>query len=376
MAMYPKYGRILSILSLICLIILLAGCTVEKVRPGEKVSLQYATGFSIENLPAGCKKVTDGDGRELLLVPRGKKPPAGYGNLPVFYTPVQKVVVGSTTQAALLRPLGVLGTIGGVTTEKKDWYIDEVTKGMEKGRVAFLGKNSAPDYEKIKALSPDVVFTYTHVMGGTEFAQKLNELGIPYAVDNEWLESHPLGRVEWVKFLAAFYNKEKEADDYFRQVVANVEQVARKVPAGTRPKVLWGSIFKGKVYVPAGNSYVARMIEMAGGDYVFKDLGGSATGNANITLEEFYARGKDADIFIIPFSPQSTGITSIAKLLEQAPVLADIKPVKEKRIWCVQPWYYQSMDKTDEQIEDLAAMFYPVSWSGYQPRHFMSLPEK
>lgn len=372
-----KYGRAIFSLTFILLLVWLAGCAGQKTAPrANKVSLQYATGFSIENLPGGAKKVTDGDGRALLLVPRGQRPPAGYGDLPVIYTPVERVVVASTSQAALMRPLGVLDTIVGVTTEKDQWYINEVREGMEAGKITFVGKTSAPDYEQLKALSPDVVFTYTKSMGGTELAQKLGELGVPYAVDNEWLESHPLGRVEWVKFLSAFFNKEKEAENYFNQVVAKAEQVENMVRRGTKPKVLWGSIFKGKVYVPTGNSYVAKMIEMAGGDYVFKDLGGLETGSANITLEEFYARGKDADIFVCPFSPSQTGITFVARLVEQAPVLADIKPVKENRIWCAQLWYWQSMDKTDEQVEDLAAMFHPTSWADYQPKHFLKLPVK
>ncbi|WP_169719339.1 ABC transporter substrate-binding protein [Desulfovirgula thermocuniculi] len=207
--------------------------------------------------------------------------------MPVIYTPVERVILDSTTQAALLQPLGVLDKMVGVTSDKGDWHIEEVRKAMEEGRVHFVGKISAPDYEKIRALSPEVVFTYTRTMGGTEFAQKLGELGITYAVNNEWLETHPLGRVEWVKFLASFFNREKEAEDYFRQVVAKVEEVAQKVPGGPKPKVVWGSILKGKVYVPAGNSYAAKMIEMAGGEYVFKDLGGSSMGSVNIALEEF-----------------------------------------------------------------------------------------
>ena len=361
----------------LCLLVSICGCTsqTQSVQTAEKTGkLEFATGFKIEYLKDGCKKLTDGEGRDLLLVPRGQKPPAGYENALKIEIPVRKVVTCSTTQAAFLKPLGVLSSIAGVTTEEKHWYIDEVKKAMEKGGIAYLGKNTAMDYEKLQALRPDVVFIYTKTPGMSEVLQKLNELGIPVAVDNEYLEEHPLARMEWVKFLAAFYDKEKEADSFFNQAVKRAKGVEEKTAgAKVKPKVLWGSFSQGKVYVPRADSYVAKMIAMAGGDYLFKDQAG--TGSAAITLEEFYARGKEADIYISSTSP-NYGVTSIQKIIEQGEVLSGLNTVKEGKVWCFQPWYWQALDKTDEQIEDLAAIIHPELYPGYKLKHFLKLPEK
>ncbi len=372
--MFRRLNKVFLVFILISSLVLLAGCGKGKGETAAgAVELKYATGFKIEHLAGGCKQVTDGEGRKLILVPRGQRPPSGYGNLPVVYTPVRRVVIGSTAQAALLRPLGELGSIIGVTTEKEHWHLEAVKEGLEQGRIQLVGSGMGPlDYDRVVALRPDLVLIYTGTPGSSETLRKLEELKVPVAVENSHLEQHPLGRMEWVKFLAAFYGKEKEAAEFFEAAAKRTAKIAREAAsAKAKPKVLWGSIYQGKVYVPAGASYAARMIEMAGGDYLFKDLAG--TGSSTVTLEEFYARGKNADVYISSTMP-NYGITSIAKIVEQGKVLKDLLPVKEGKVWCFQPWYYQSLDKTDEMIADLAAIFHPELFPEVKIKHHLRLP--
>ena len=241
---------------------------------------------------------------------------------------------------------------------------------MEEGRIELVGGGMGePDYEKILALKPDIVFMYTGLPTQEKVFEKFKEMGITVAVDNEWLENNPLGRLEWIKFLAAFYDKDEEAKDFFEKVDKRVKEIAFKVSMEKRPDVLWGSIWRGKCYVPAGDSYVAKMISIAGGNYLFSDLKG--TGSANVTLEELYARGKNADVFIYSSFPPY--VNSLKDILKGAPILAELKAVKEGKVWCYQPWYYQSLDKTDEIIEDLAAIFHPELYPGHEPGYFVKL---
>jgi len=370
--MFNRPVKVLLAFVLVGLLGLVGGCgRGEKAAATGAVPLKYATGFKIERLPEGCRVVTDGEGRKLLLVPHGQRPPEGYGDLPVVYTPVKRVVAQSTTQAALLRPLGELESIVGVTTEKDKWYIQEIKEGLEQGRIQLVGSGMGPlDYDQVVALKPDVVFIYTGTPGSLETLRKLEELKVPVAVENSHLEQHPMGRLEWVKFMAAFYGKESEAEAFFDGAVARVEEIAQKAAgAKAKPKVLWGQIYQGKVFAPAGDTYVAKMIELAGGDYLFKDLKGSGT----VTLEEFYARGKSADVYISSTLP-NYGVTSIAKVVEQAKVLEDLPVIKKGNVWCFQPWYYQALDKTDEMIADLAAIFHPDLFPGVEIKHHLKLP--
>ena len=339
--------------------------------PVKKIEVKYAKGFKVEYLPDGCKKVTDAEGQEFILIPRGKRV-SGYEEYMRMEIPVRRVVALSTTEVCLLRPLEVLDSIIGVTTKKERWYIKEIKEGMEEGRIELVGGGMGePDYERILALKPDVVFMYTGYPAAVKSFEKLKEMGIPVAVDNEWLENDPLGRLEWMKFLAAFYDKDAQAEEFFEKVEQRAREIAFEVSMEKRPNVLWGLTYKGKCYVPAGDSYVAKMISLAGGNYLFSDLEG--TGSANVTLEEFYARGKNADIFI--YSSRPPYVKSIKDIVERGPALADIKPVKEGKVWCFQPWYWQSIDKTDGIIEDLAAIFHPELYPEHELGYFMKLPK-
>ncbi len=52
--------------------------------------------------------------------------------------------------------------------------------------------------------------------------------------------------------------------------------------------------------VRKGGDYVAKMIGMAGGSYVFADLtdSGNNLATMNISLEDFYAGARDADVLL------------------------------------------------------------------------------
>jgi len=361
---------------ILSLLLILLGCAKATLAtpsvPAKRIEIKYTKGFKIEYLPDGCKKVTDAEGQEFILIPRGKEV-SGYEDYRRMEIPVRRVIALSTTQVCLLRPLGVLDSVIGITTKKERWYIEEIRKGIEEERIELVGSGmGGPDFERILALKPDIVFMYTGYPAATKTFEKLKEMGIPVAVDNGWLENHPLGRLEWIKFLAAFYDKEGEAVKYFDEAEKRVKEIASKVSMEKRPTVLWASIWGGKCFVPCGDSYITRIISLAGGDYLFSDLKG--TGSTNVTLEELYARGKNADVFIYPSFPPY--VSSIEDILKGGPILAKLKTVKEGKVWCFQPWYYQSLDKTKGIIEDLAAIFHPELYPEHELKYFMKLPEE
>ncbi|OPX33727.1 MAG: hypothetical protein B1H11_12035 [Desulfobacteraceae bacterium 4484_190.1] len=363
----------IGIMSILLLLVFAGTAKGGIVGPykGVPLHLRYATHFHVEYLANGCKRVTDGAGRELLLVPRGQKAGAARQDSMVIRIPVKRVITKWTTIPPLLRAVGVMDSIVGVTTRKKDWHIKEIRTGMEEGRIKYVGESRTTDYERLRAINPDVFFA-----GEWEKTEKLNELEIPFAVVTEYMEKDPLGRLEWIKFFAAFYNREHKADEFFEKAVENVDTLSKKLEqVGNRPNILWGFISgRGIVYVPKADTYVARMISMAGGHYMFVNL--RQTGSAAITLEEFYARGKDADIYISPGTLPQYGITSIKKLVAIHPVLCDFRSIKRGNVWCFQPWYWESIDKTDEIIEDLAAIFHPGLFPGHKPGYFFKLPER
>ncbi len=336
----------------------------------EEIPLEYTKAFSVKYLKGGFKKIEDGDGRTLILAPEGKKVPEEYKDEMIVNIPLKNVLISATTQACLLRPIDELKSIKAVTTDLNQWTMDEIKSGMKEENITFVGENNAPDYEKICSLKPDIVFTYSGPYGTQDMMQKLDELGVVYAVDNEYLEEDPLGRLEWIKFISAFYDKEDMAEKYFDEVVNNVNDISEKLASVEKPTIAWGMIFDGKVYVPDGNSFAAKMIEMAGGDYIFKD---SSIENGEISIEEFYDKGKNADIFM--YSSSISYSPNFKDIIEMEPSLADFKAVKEKNVWCLDDDYHQSIDKTDELITSLATIFHPDEMKQSEVKHFVKYTE-
>lgn len=333
----------------------------------KKIELKYANGFNIEYLEDGIKKVTDGDSRELILVPKKIEIPDEYKDANIVRTPVDNVLVGSTTFACSLRTIDEIDSIKAVTTEANTWTIEEIKEKMDAGDIEFVGNNSAPDYEKIVDLNPELAIVYSGSgMGDEDFISKLEELDIPYIVDNEWLEENPFGRMEWSKLVAALYDKEDVAAQAFDNAIQKVEETSKKINSDEKTKVAWAQVYEGTVYVAKKGSYVDKMIEMAGGENIFNDID---AGTGQISVEQLHEVAKDADVFI--YSSTSAYTPNLQYIIDQAPVLSDFKSIQEGNLWVFHPDYWQSIDKTDEVIIDLMEIFHPGS-TGEDVKHYIN----
>ena len=141
----PSHSTALKLCIAVLSLFLLASCSQE---PGGRTPFRSIGEFSVKNLPDNCKEIRDGAGRTLVLVPRGQRPPDGYERYQIIEIPVRRVVAYSGYNVALLKALGILDKVlVGVTRKKGYWTIEEVRKGMENGRITYIGEASAVDFE-------------------------------------------------------------------------------------------------------------------------------------------------------------------------------------------------------------------------------------
>ncbi|MCC0783388.1 ABC transporter substrate-binding protein [Clostridioides sp. ES-S-0108-01] len=350
----------------------LIGCSKNdkdntQVSSGKKLELKYASGFSVEDLEDGIKKVTDGDNRELILIPKKIKIPKKYKNSNIVRTPVDNVLIASTTQACSLRTIGELDSIKAVTTEEQYWTIKEIKDLMKDGKIHYVGSNLAPDYEKIVDLNPDLTIVSSGLSeADTKFIDKLKELGLNYVVDNEYKEQNPFGRMEWTSLIAAFYDKEDIATSELDKTVQRIEEVSEKIKNKAKPKVVWASVYEGNAYIAPKDSYVDNMIKMAGGINACASIDSN---EGRVSIEQLHEVAKDADIFV--YSSSSDYTPNLDFIKSSAPILADLDVVKNGNLWVFAPDYYQSVDKTDELIVDLIEMFHPGT-TGEKIKHYIN----
>lgn len=220
----------------------------------------------------------------------------------VVSAPFHRVAIASTTHAAfigaLYRTQAIVGCAG--TRGARD---PALRKAIDDGLVVEIGTPDGMDRERTIALKPDAVFGYP--FGGEGSA--LHDLGIPVLQVSEYLEEHPLGRAEWLRFFGVVLGRIAMADSLFRGIALRYERVRVSVPRDTLPIVLFGSEWQGQWWVPPGNSHMARLIQDAGGRYVFADRRGS--GNIAIDKETMVQVGTRADIWgmIVDAAPGDHG---------------------------------------------------------------------
>lgn len=352
--------RLKEIVAVALAVVIVAGCLGQHEVKTSK--MKYAKLFSIEKHD-GYVVVTDSEGRKIVLW-KDKKPDV---EADLFVRiPVKRVVVLSTTHVAYLKAINCSDAIAGVISVKK-WYFEDIKEKIENGEIVEVGKARSPDYEKILALKPDVVFVHAKFVG-SDVIKKFESLGIPYVACDAWLEEHPLGRLEWVKFFAAFFDREEEAEKYFNSVESRILEIQNAVGKEEKVKVVYALVLKGKVMVPGGQSYHAKLVEIAGGDYVFKDL--NSTRYVQVNTEELINRAANADVYIAIYMGKP--VNSKKDLIEEVPGLAETKPFKEDRVYAMQPWIWQHIHRMDEIVEDLAAILHPELF----PQHELTMFKK
>lgn len=166
------------------------------------------------------------------------------------------------------------------------------------GEIRSVSGNGQADREMIARQKPGLVIGYYIDIKGRESLKPLADKGIPVLFLQNFLESHPLGRAEWLLVMGALSGQLSKAQSMFAEIEEHYESTMARVPEGKGPSVLVNAPFSGVWDVPAGDSYMARLIRDAGGDYVFADSKG--TGRIPLDIEKVHTRGAGALVWINP----------------------------------------------------------------------------
>ena len=261
----------------------------------------------------------------------------------------------ATSSMDLFRAIGGIENITLSGTDANGWYIEEAKEAMENGNIQYAGKYSAPDYELILANGCDLAIESTMIYHSPDVREKLEEFGIPVLVEHSSYESDPLGRMEWLKLYAVLLDKEEEADAYFQSQTDMLTDVLGA--ENTEKTIAFFSInSNGYVTVRKTGDYISKMIELAGGRYIFQNLGNdNALSTMNMQMEDFYAGACDAD-YIIYNSAIESELHSLDELLEKSSLLADFKAVKEGNVWCTEKSLFQETTGIATMISDMHTM--------------------
>jgi iron complex transport system substrate-binding protein len=204
----------------------------------------------------------------------------------------------STTYLSHLAELGLLDRLVGLDNPQFV-HTPAVVEMIEAGELATVRSGTEINVERILALDPSLVMTYGMGTPADDVHPQLIAAGVPVAINAEYVEPTPLGRAEWIKFTAAFFNEEAVAEEFFAEVATRYEDLAARASASEeRPTLLVNAPFQGTWYMPGGNSFLAQFFADAGADYLWAD--DDTQVSLQLSFETVFAEAANADIWVHP----------------------------------------------------------------------------
>lgn len=268
----------------------------------QKVEITHASNFSVE-YANNYKVVTilspfvgAESGISYVLVQCGTPAPEGVEAAAVIEVPINSIVAMSTTYLPGIQELGVLDRVVGVDTTAFTTN-QTVVEGVAAGNIVEIGSGAQVNVEAAIDLDPDLIMTYGSGSADFDSEPKLREAGLDVVLNAEFLETSPLGRAEWVDYLALFYNEEAASEAWFDGVVTaytDLQELA--ATAETQPTVFTDTPFEGTWYMAGGGSFAAQLLADAGANYVYAN--DEQTGSLFLDFETVLNDASEADYWL------------------------------------------------------------------------------
>lgn len=292
-------------------------------------------------------------------------------------TPIKNIVTMSSPQIGVLDLLGLEDKIVG---HSKFSYIanDKVNARINKGEVMEVGELPNLNIEGLIELHPDMMmksgFEKIH-----DKLQLVERSGIPVAYNLGYMENSPLGRAEWIKFVAVFFDRLDVADSVFKSIENNYLAAREKAKqVSKKPSVMLSCKWKGVWYMAGGNSYMANFLKDAGADYYwFSD---TTRGGMPLSFEEVLDKQMDSDIWLNP-----SAATTIAEILSQDERYRKFAPIQNGTV-------YNNINKVSESgandywesgivnphliLYDLIKILHPDLLPDHQLIYYKQLPQQ
>ena len=319
----------------------------------EHLELAYAQSFAVDYAQYGFARITI-DNIVHLLVPEDLEAPADTPeNVVILRQPLDNIYLQATAAMDCFRKLDAIDAITMSGTQAEGWYIPEARQAMEDGKMVYAGKYSAPDYELIASKDCDLALESTMIYHNPEVKEQLERFGVPVLVERSSYESHPLGRMEWIKLYGVLLDKEDEAEACFNEQLEHLAPVLEQENTG-KTVAFFSITSNGSVTVRKSGDYIAKAINLAGGVYVLQDLTEeeNALSTMNIQMETFYDAARDADVLIYN-STIEADLETIEQLIAKSAPLADFKAVQSGDVWCTGKSMFQESQSVGDMILDI-----------------------
>ncbi len=317
-------------------------------------------------------------GRELVwyLVPRDSAVPGDIREDQTIRVPVSRMVCMSTTHIAMLRALDAGSVIVGISGSSLV-YDSLILEGIKSGRIEDVGYEGNLNRELIISLNPDLLMAYGVADPSSGSTARLADTGVKVLYNADYLEEHPLARCGWLSLFGLLTGKEALADSIVRSVSEAYGELVAMVSssAAARPSVLLGAPWEDVWYISPGNSYMGRLIEDAGGHYIYSDMSGAHS--VPLSVESVFRKAAEADIWINPGTADM-----LSEIVASDQRMAALPLFTGGRVWNnrkrITPgggndYWESAVVRPDLLLSDLVSIIHPELLPGYVQYYYRKL---
>lgn len=371
----------------------LAECVTEYDAEADyfpaQAEVEYADGFTVEYF-ANYKVVTvtrpfpgagEDDLYQYVLVQCGTPAPEGFDDATIVEVPLDSAIALSTTYLPHFTTLGLLDALIGVDG---GLYINtpEIVEKYAAGDLIEVGYGSEVNVEVVLDSGADIVFASASGSAEYDAHPKLVESGVLVGINGDYAETTPLGRAEWLKFTAVFFNAEAEANAYFDGVTERYESLAgltADLPDEEKPRLLWNSFssFIDAWAIPGAQTYVGVLLADAGANLVLGDQAPDIS--VNQSFETVIEAGIDAEVWI----PVVFGVNTLDDLLATDERYADFAAFQSGRVYNTDgrananggnDYFENGVNEPDVVLADLITILYPDLLPDHELVYFRQIP--
>lgn len=327
-----QHFKVISLIA-ICLSLLFTRCVPDKNNKNKTVTdgtflysedIRYAKGFSIHYYEEFTKVILNNPWSN------SNKPYAEYylykndNKENEFNIPINSLLVNTFSYFEFLSLLYELDSVTGVTDGFRI-YNKTILNKLDNKTIVDLGDPFNPNIEKTIELSPDAVISSAYAQIDS-YSERIIKAGIPVIYSLEWMENTPLAKAEWIKMIAAFYDKRELADSLFNEIERRYISIKEKVTGiDKRKSVLAGDNFQGTWYLPGGDSFNAALFKDAGLEYLYAN--NNQRGSIGLDIESVLTQFNNADIWF------GCEADTYEQLAEKDNKYTLLDPVKKRQVY-------------------------------------------
>lgn len=208
-------------------------------------------------------------------------------------TPKNAVALSSPV-VGMLNTINLSSKIIGLT-DPQLIYDSSIIARVEKDEIENVGKSIQLNMEKLIMLNPDIVIGSGWDQLSPDY-KKMIKLNMIPVLMYDWQEMHPLGRAEWIIFLASFFNEEENAKAIFNDIENRYQEMKAFGANKEKPLVFNGSEYQGIWYSAGGQSYMSKLYKDAGAQYLFAQ--DSAKGSVKLDFEVIMLKAAHTPIWM------------------------------------------------------------------------------